>query len=233
MTNSEPEQQHVPVVVDVLSGAFAGDFSKQLGPAGALAQMVVGFVPVAGTLAALRDLLADLGSGDGLGVLLNLIAVIPIFGGFAKVAEVLHHLRRLHRTLQNHYGNGQTHPAIAELAGAPHERRGPAAFSVLSLLMGIIAPVLSPGLAIYGLMSFAPSIGWTASQQRLIVLLVTVFLAPVLGIVFGHLGSRRVRRRDGRHAPRPLARIGLALGYFYLFGFAAAVALVLTLTQFV
>ena len=228
MTTSAPDRERVPVLQDILNGAFRGDFTKRLGPAGALTQMVVGFIPVAGTVAALRDLLADGAAGDGLGVLLNIVALFPIFGGFAKTAEVLHHLRRLHGSLQG-YGNSRlTDHAVAELAAAPSGPRGPNAYSLLSLLMGVTAPLLSPGLAIYCLTSLAPTLGWTSAQQRLGLLLVAVFLAPVLGILLGHLASRRTRRLHGRHAPHPLARVGLALGYLYLIGFAAILALVLS-----
>jgi hypothetical protein len=230
MTTSAPDRERVPVLQDMLNGIFRGDFAKRLGPAGALTQMVVGFVPVAGTVAALRDLLADWAAGDALGVLLNIVALFPIFGGFAKTAEVLHHLRRLHRSLQGHGTSGPTHSAMTELGAAPLGPRGPNAYSLLSLLMGVTAPLLSPGLAIYGLTSLAPRLGWTSSQQRLGLLIVSVFLAPVLGILFGHLASHRARRLHGRHAPHPLARVGLILGYLYLVGFAAILALVLSLT---
>jgi hypothetical protein len=240
MTTSAPDrertQERTSVLSDVLSGAIAGDFSKQLGPAGALTQMVLGFVPVLGTLTALRDLLADLSTGDGLGVLLNLIALIPVLGGFAKTAEVLHHLRRLHASIQRrngHNGSAPTRPAISELAGEPHTRRGANFYSLLSVLLGVAAPILSPALAFYGLTSLAPAQGWTDTTSRLAVLLVTVFTAPLLGIILGHLGSRRARRVHGAHSPRPMARIGLALGYIYLFGFAAALALVLMGTHIV
>jgi hypothetical protein len=233
MTTSAPDREKVSVVRDVLDGVIMGDFSKQLGPAGALAQMVLGFVPGVGTLAALRDLLADWAAGDALGVLLNFIALIPIFGGFAKTAEVLHHLRRLRHSLHGYGASGATTLAVGGAGTVPEARHGPSIFALFSLLMGILAPIISSALAIYGMTSLAPNLGWTSTPERLAVMIVAVFLAPVLGIVTGHMASHRARRRYGRHARRPLARVGLALGYIYLVGFGAALALLLSLTHLV
>jgi hypothetical protein len=81
------------LVGDVWAGAMRGDFARDLGVAGALTQIVIGFLPVFGTLAALRDMLADLKYNDRAGCLFNALALVPIFGGFSKTMDVL---RALH-----------------------------------------------------------------------------------------------------------------------------------------
>ena len=73
------------MMLDLYRGAVWGDFDQDLGVAGAAAQSTIGFIPVAGTLAALRDLFACLGQRDPLGVILNLLAIFPVLGGFAKL----------------------------------------------------------------------------------------------------------------------------------------------------
>lgn len=100
-------RQRPGLIGDVLNGAVRGDFAPELGLAGALTQVVLGFVPVVGTMAALRDFFADWRHHDRLGTLLNALAVIPLAGGFAKTADVLHNLhhvnqvwRALHRPSQ-------------------------------------------------------------------------------------------------------------------------------------
>jgi hypothetical protein len=224
MTTSAPDQERTSVVSDVFKGALLGDFSKRLGPAGALTQIVIGYLPVAGTITAARDLLADVAAGDGLGVFLNLIAMFPVLGGIAKTAEVLHHLRRLRRSLQGL----TTHPVVPDEEVAQQGGRGPNLYSLTSVLIGVLAPFLSAGLSIYGLVSLAPLLGWSTTDQRTAVLVVATLIPPVLGIIFGHVGSRRARRMHGSHSPRPMARIGLALGYIYLVAVAVAIALVVS-----
>ncbi|HEY7782474.1 MAG TPA: hypothetical protein VIC85_19940 [Ktedonobacterales bacterium] len=81
-------------VVDVWRGAVIGDFATKVGFFGALTQALLGFVPVIGTLCAVRDLIADMRMGDRLGMLLNALAIFPVFGGVPKTIEVIHHLNR-------------------------------------------------------------------------------------------------------------------------------------------
>jgi hypothetical protein len=82
---------------DLYRGVTWGDFDQELGTAGAVAQSSVGFIPIAGTIAALRDLIACIGQRDPLGVLLNILAIFPVLGGFAKIADAAHTLHRYHR----------------------------------------------------------------------------------------------------------------------------------------
>jgi hypothetical protein len=81
-------------------GVVWGDFDLQLGVTGAIAQSVIGFVPGVGTITALRDLIACLRQRDLLGILLNILAAFPVFGGLAKTADALHTLHRYQRAAQ-------------------------------------------------------------------------------------------------------------------------------------
>ena len=95
---SPPAQRSL--AFDLYRGAVWGDFDRDLGGGGAIAQSTIGFIPVVGTVAACRDLIACIGQRDGLGVILNTLAIFPVFGGFAKIADALHTLHRYHRASQ-------------------------------------------------------------------------------------------------------------------------------------
>ena len=82
-------RRRIPFLRDVFNGAIRGDFAAEIGLAGALTQAALGFVPVVGTLCALRDVLADLRYRDRMGCLLNALALVPFLGGFPKTAEVI------------------------------------------------------------------------------------------------------------------------------------------------
>src|SRR5262249_48376777 len=103
---ARPAQDQIPLptarslAFDIYRGIVWGDFDQELGIAGALAPAALGFIPVLGTLAALRDLLACLGQRDRLGIVLNLVALFPVLGGFAKTADALHTVHRYHRAVQ-------------------------------------------------------------------------------------------------------------------------------------
>jgi hypothetical protein len=82
-------RRRIPFLRDIYNGAVRGDFAAEIGLAGALTQAALGFVPVVGTLCALRDVLADLRYRDRMGCLLNALALVPFLGGFPKTAEVI------------------------------------------------------------------------------------------------------------------------------------------------
>ncbi len=110
-----PARRHRGLIGDLFRGAFLGDFAVDLGLAGAIVQIVCGFMPVIGDLCALRDCLADFLRRDWIGLGLNILALIPIAGGFPKTIEVLRTLSHLghmghiaHR--RTHENDGQ-HPA--------------------------------------------------------------------------------------------------------------------------
>ena len=90
-------QPQPSVLADIARGAFQGDFATELGLPGAATQVALSFIPMVGTLCALRDAAADQQRNDTPGVLLNLLAAVPFIGGAAKTAELLRHARRLRR----------------------------------------------------------------------------------------------------------------------------------------
>jgi hypothetical protein len=94
-----PHSQHT-LIADIYIGAVHGDFAPVMGGAGRLTQVVLGFVPVVGNVCAIRDLAADWGQHDHVGALLNGLAVVPVIGGFSKVAAVLRATRRMSKALR-------------------------------------------------------------------------------------------------------------------------------------
>jgi hypothetical protein len=88
-------RSHPALASEVVRGAVQGDFARDLGLPGTITQVALSFVPVVGTLCALRDAAADQQQGDTPGIVLNLLAAIPLFGGVAKTAEAIRHLQRL------------------------------------------------------------------------------------------------------------------------------------------
>jgi hypothetical protein len=109
------------VIQDIYWGAIWGDFAPRVGIPGALTQALLGYVPLVGTITALRDAVADIRGHDGVGTILNLLAAFPVLGGLAKTADVLHGLHRLHRAYSSHQGN-QRQPVeeIRVAAGGRH-----------------------------------------------------------------------------------------------------------------
>jgi hypothetical protein len=76
-------------VGDISAGLFLGDFAHELGLPGAVTQIVISFVPLIGSICAVRDLTADLRHHDHLGAALNALALTPVLGGFSKTFEVI------------------------------------------------------------------------------------------------------------------------------------------------
>jgi hypothetical protein len=90
---------HRGIVDDVWRGAVLGDFAPRLGLAGAATQAALGYVPLVGEVCAVRDGIADWRQHDRLGVALNVLALVPVFGGFAKTLDVLHSTHRIGRAI--------------------------------------------------------------------------------------------------------------------------------------
>lgn len=84
-----PAPRRRSFVGDVSAGLFLGDFAQELGLPGAVTQVAISFVPLIGSVCALRDLTADLRHHDRIGALLNFLALTPILGGFSKTFEVI------------------------------------------------------------------------------------------------------------------------------------------------
>ena len=80
---------------DVARGAILGEYAPNIGVPGTLAQAAIGFTPVAGTLAAARDVAASWQRRDWPGVALNGVAMLPAVGGFAKIVEAARAARRI------------------------------------------------------------------------------------------------------------------------------------------
>src|SRR5258705_13085734 len=74
---------------DVFGGAVLGDFATEVHLPGAVTHAALGFVPVIGTVTALRAFVACWLDADGLGMLLNLLAAVPIIGGAPQTPAVL------------------------------------------------------------------------------------------------------------------------------------------------
>lgn len=90
----------ITFIDDLFNGAVLGDYAERLGLTGHVTMAVLGFVPVIGTFCAIRDFFADRRKKDGLGMFLNLLALIPFLGGFPKTALVLHTIRHAGRAVQ-------------------------------------------------------------------------------------------------------------------------------------
>jgi hypothetical protein len=199
---------------DMFNGAVLGDYAPWLGFTGVVTQIVLGYVPIIGTICAFRDMLADRSSGDYLGTVLNFIALFPVLGGFAKTAEVLEHTRHLaaaHRALRSH---GQPPGAAEPLP--------PAHFST-SLALALLAPVLVTLMGLGAVKWVTPWLQLT-SRGTGIMLLIIGFAMPLLIVVMGHI-ERHQRARVRRSG----TLFGLFLGYCYLLVMVMVSSVVLTL----
>ncbi len=74
---------------EIAAGAFLGDFARDLRVPGAATQITLSFIPLIGSMCAMRDLVADLRHHDRVGATLNILALAPILGGFSKTLEVV------------------------------------------------------------------------------------------------------------------------------------------------
>jgi hypothetical protein len=99
-SNMTPAGSQQTLLTDIVTGAVKGDFAPEMGSAGRLTQVVLGFVPGVSTLVALRDLIADRQQGDHVGMLLNGLAMIPLVGGVSKIAAVLRAARRMSKAMR-------------------------------------------------------------------------------------------------------------------------------------
>jgi hypothetical protein len=93
-TAAPPKVHRVPPwPIDIINGAFRGDYAPRLGTAGYVTQGLLGFMPFIGSCCALRDLFANLDHHDRVGVALNAFSLVPVLGGFPKTANVLRCLK--------------------------------------------------------------------------------------------------------------------------------------------
>jgi hypothetical protein len=200
------------IALDMYRGAIWGDFDRELEVAGALTQAAIGFIPVVGTVAALRDLIACIGRRDLLGIVLNMLAAIPVFGGVAKTADALHTLHR-YRQASERRRNRQSYGVTYVEPAAPR-RNGWAAFG-LSLLTGVFAALY--GFGVRTLFQYLWAHGPTIQGYDLHgfgAWLAPLILLP-LGLVFGLAVTVRERLWLGLL----LLPFTMAIGFaFYLTG---------------
>lgn len=98
---TQPVPQPRPgFIADVFNGAVRGDYTPYLGIAGHVTQAVFGFIPIIGTICALRDFFADRRKKDNFGAFLNFLALIPFLGGFPKTALVIRSIRHVGGAVQ-------------------------------------------------------------------------------------------------------------------------------------
>jgi hypothetical protein len=226
-TTTAPNIPHHPFLPDVAKGLLLGDFSGSLGPAGAVTQVVVNFIPGIGTLTAMRDLVADVRKPEPLGIVLNGLSVVPVLGGFTKTAEVLSNVSFAGESFVCLHGlreraafkDGEKH-------AIPKNR-----IARTSALAAFFAPFVAVALAALAVLPW---------QHPLLPLaaLWGAFVLPVVAILAGHAGvlrAKRLRRTTPGLLIEPgivTARTGAILGWlgvFFLGLSAPGVAIVATL----
>ena len=100
MLEARSPRNQPTLIDDIILGAIKGDFAQELGGAGRLTQVVMGFMPGISTCCAMRDLIADWRLHDRTGAALNGLAMIPLVGGLSKIAAVLRATRRMSKALR-------------------------------------------------------------------------------------------------------------------------------------
>jgi hypothetical protein len=114
-TYVQSSQQHsgrmVGILRDMFRAALLGDFALDLGPAGAITQVLLACTPVVGALCAVRDMAADFSHRDRLGFLLNGLVLIPVLGGIAKTLDVIHNSQRVEHARVSPPKPRQCHPS--------------------------------------------------------------------------------------------------------------------------
>ncbi len=89
LTSAALPRRRRSLIGDVSAGLFLSDFADELGLPGAVTQVAISFVPLIGSMCAVRDLVADVRRRDRVGATLNFLALTPILGGFSKTFEVI------------------------------------------------------------------------------------------------------------------------------------------------
>jgi hypothetical protein len=224
-TATAPNIPHHPLLPDIANAILLGDFCPTLGPAGAVTQVILNFIPGIGTLAAMRDLVADVRKPEPLGIVLNGLSVIPVLGGFTKTAEVLSNVSFAGESFVCLHGlqeraafrDGEMHPI-------PKNR-----LARLSVMAAFFTPFVAVVLAVLAVLHFIPLVAlWAA------------FVLPVVAIFTGHVGvlrAKRLRRITPGLQIEPgiiSARAGAALGWlaaFFLVLSAPGVALIASLLK--
>lgn len=197
-----------PLAYDIYRGAIWGDFDIEMGVAGAVTQAAVGFIPGVGTVTAVRDLIACIGRRDLLGIVLNMFAAIPVFGGVAKTADALHTLHR-YRQASERRQQRATYGATYREPQAP-TRNGWAAFG-LSLLTGIFAGLY--GFGVRTLFEFLWAHGPTIQGYALHGF--GAWLAPLILLPLGLVFGLAVTIRDRLWLGALLLPFAMAIGFAF------------------
>ena len=88
------------LIEDVYCGAVRGEFDDNLGPVGYTTLAIFGFIPVIGSVCAIRDLFASRRNHDAFGTFINIFAIIPVIGGFFKAILALRNMGRARMALK-------------------------------------------------------------------------------------------------------------------------------------
>ena len=129
------QRPHSSWPTDLFRGAVLGDFATEVHLPGAVTHVVLGFVPGIGTVMAVRDLIACWLDADWLGMVLNLLAVMPVIGGVPKMVDVLHGVHRVHRHMKR--------SALRQESGvSPQEIRRRRGRRLRAFGMSLLLPVL-------------------------------------------------------------------------------------------
>ncbi len=198
------------LALDIYRGAIWGDFDRDLEVGGAVTQAAVGFIPGVGTVCALRDLIACIGRRDLLGIVLNMFAAIPVFGGLAKTADALHTIHR-YRQASDRRKQRQTYGAMYVEPAAP-ARNGWATFG-LSLLAVVFAALY--GFGVRTLFEYLYVHGPTIQGYDLHGF--GAWLAPLILLPLGLIFGVAVTVRDRLWLGLLLLPFAMAIGFaFYL-----------------
>ena len=198
-----PMEQSAPAtsfVFDIVRGALLGDWDHDLRVPGAVTQAIMGYVPVVGDLCAVRDGLHDLIHRDVIGVVLNVLALVPVFGGIPKTIEVIRSTRHIHQAYR------RSHPK------APKPSRAGVFSSWVTFLFGFAGLIAGVSAA---LMTYGYIPGWPSGAAMPIWLLVALPFA-LLSLIFS------LRGRLAK-AQRGLVRFGVLFALVALAGIAYAV----------
>ncbi len=193
---------------DIFRGALLGDWAHDLRVPGAVTQAIMGFIPAVGDLCAVRDGIHDLIHRDALGVALNVLALVPVFGGIPKTIEVIRSTRHIH---QAYVRSHRKQPEYSR-AEPPKPSRAGIFSSWITFLFGFASFVagLSAALMTYGVIP-----GWPSGAARPVWLFVALPLS-LLSLIF----SLRGRLAKGH---RGLVRLGVIFAFVALAGIAYTV----------
>lgn len=204
-------EQTAPVTsfaFDIVRGAILGDWDHNLRVPGAMTQAIMGYIPIVGDICAVRDGIHDMLHRDALGVALNILALVPVFGGIPKTIEVI----RSTRHIQQAYARTHRKQSEYSRVEAPKPSRAGIFSSWVTFLFGFASFVagLLAALVTYG---YLP--GWSSSAAMPVWLLGALPLA-FLSLIFS-LRGRLAKSHRG------LVRFGVTFALVALAGVAYTV----------